>query len=172
MPSHNLASPHGLLSDQPFPAFPFRDSRWIGFVLNRDLYGAAGVPRDVFEAVTASLSNASGSTRLIFESGVVPLGDHGGFLSRELSGWDEYVSLVKSMDFCPDYYLTSLDRSVIFWFDPETVVVGGRPEVMHEVIDSLGGKNEIRERSAHDFGVTLRDPDSKIATYIQNLCGT
>ena len=164
------ASGYELLNDQPFPAFPFCDPSWIGFAFNRDLYGEAGVPKEVFESVLAE-TKTSGITRLTFEPGVTPLDESPPFPRRELSGWDEYMAFVKAIDFCPEYFLVATNRSLLFWFDPETVVVGGAHGVMAKAADHLGGMNKIMSRSANEFGVAVNDPKSDMATFIRNLGG-
>jgi len=45
-----------LLNGQPFPAFPFSDPDWLGFIFNRDLHNAAGVSTELFEAAATAAS--------------------------------------------------------------------------------------------------------------------
>ncbi|MGH8084025.1 MAG: hypothetical protein ACREPV_01940 [Lysobacter sp.] len=167
--TRNIASGcHELLNDQPFPAFPFSNPRWLGFIFNRDLYGVAGIPRDVFESVLASLK-VSGEARLIFVPAVTPLDGGPGFPVMELVDWQEYLAFLKGIDFCPEYYLVTADGSVLFWFDPDAVVVGGVPEVMRGAADHLGSVDKVMRRSADDFGVSVSDAASDVAAYIRNL---
>ena len=158
-----------LLNDAPFPDFPFKDPSWIGLVFNRDLHGISGLPYDVFEAILNSVK-ALGEDRLTFVPAVTPLsGSDKEFPSAEVADWHEYIRFLKSMDFCPEYYLVSDRGSVLFWFDPDTVVIGGVAEVIQSAARCLGGMDGLMVRSADAFGVSLGDSRSDVAVYIKNL---
>lgn len=159
-----------LLNGQPFPGFPFSDPNWLGFIFNRDLHNAAGVSRELFEALITP-ADASVAFEFTFVPALRPLEGVFDFPIAQLSDWEGYLNLIASLPFCPEYYLLRTDGAVILWFDPDAVVVGGTPDVMTSAASHLGGMEALTRQSAEEFGVSLSDANSEIATYIRNLAG-
>ena len=158
-----------LLNGSPFPEFPFRDGTWIGVVFNRDMHGIAGVPADVFQSVLDAMAEF-GEHLLTFVPAVDSLGgSDDAFPVTDLANWQQYLCFLKRIDFCPEYYLVSSRGTVLFWFDADAVVVGGRAEVIRCAVAHLGGMDGVLLRSTSDFGVSLGDAQSDVATYIGNL---
>ncbi|MGA6540358.1 MULTISPECIES: hypothetical protein [Stenotrophomonas] len=159
-----------LLSFSDFPGFPFKDKTWLGIFLNRDLYGAPGVPRAVFDSLVFGLG-LRGAMPLKFVPALTsPVGVEC-FPWTELSDWCDYVKFIDRIDFCPEYYLVSRDFSVLLWFDPEAVVVGGDASLISEVAQALGGMECLAQQSAREFGVELDDGRSDVAAFIREISG-
>lgn len=159
-----------LLSSSEFPGFPFRSKSWLGILLNRDLYGFPGVSQEIFDNLVSSLV-LRGAMPLSFVPALTsPVGGEC-FPSTELGGWCDYVEFIGRTDFCPEYYLVSNDLSLLLWFDPETVIVGGDAALISGVAESFGGMEYLAQQSARAFGVVLDDGTSDVAAFIRGISG-
>lgn len=81
-----------------------------------------------------------------------------------------YIDLLGCLGFFPEYYLVSADRSILLWFDSETVLVGGGAELINAIAGNCGSE-EMARFSAEEFGVTLDDQYSDVAAFIRRISG-
>lgn len=158
-----------VLSDQQFPAFPFKDKTWRGLFFNRDLHGLGGVPKSIFDALINQLE-ARGAMPLWFVPAVTVSSGEDVFPYADIDGWGRYVDLLGCLGFFPEYYLVPADRSILLWFDPETVLVGGGAELISAIAGNCGGE-ELARLSVKEFGVTLDDHCSDVAVFIKRISG-
>ncbi|MHC9011713.1 hypothetical protein ACYX79_08840 [Stenotrophomonas rhizophila] len=158
-----------LLSDRHFPAFPFKDETWRGLFLNRDLHGLGGMPKGIFDALITQLE-ARGAMPLWFVPAVTLRSGEDVFPYADIDGWGRYIDLLGCLGFFPEYYLVSADRSILLWFDSETVLVGGGAELINAIAGNCGSE-EMARLSAEEFGVTLDDQYSDVAAFIRRISG-
>ncbi len=59
---------------------------------------------------------------------------------------------------------------MLLWFDPETILVGGRAEFISAIAGNCGGE-ELTRLSVEEFGVTLDDKCSDVAAFIKIISG-
>jgi len=84
--------------------------------------------------------------------------------------WGRYVDLLGCLGFFPEYYLVAADRSILLWFDPETVLVGGGAEFISVIAGNCGGE-ELARISVEEFGVALDGKYSDVAAFIKRISG-
>jgi len=172
MSQHSIAVERDLIEQlfggQVYPAFPFKDEAWIGIFLNRDLHGLPGLPMVIFEALVSSLEGRE-EVPLTFVPALTAMDGTDSFPCVEVSDWRSYVTLLGRLDFCPEYYLRSAGFSVLLWFDPESVLIGGQADLVKIVAEEFGGMECLARRCADEFGVALEDSSSEVAAFIRSI---
>ncbi|WP_367346180.1 hypothetical protein [Stenotrophomonas bentonitica] len=157
-----------LFGDKAFPAFPFKNETWIGLLLNRDLHGLPGLPMVIFDALVSSLE-AREEMPFTFVPALTSMEGADAFPCIEVRDWRSYLALLGRLDFCPEYYLRSAGFSVLLWFDPESVLIGGDADLVQNVAEEFGGMECLARRCADEFGVALEDSSSEVAAFIRSI---
>lgn len=162
-----------LFSDEIFPGFPFRPSRWTAMAFDRDSQGGIRIPEAVWTCLVNTLRNST-KERFAFVASSHPL--RGGVVAERQQPF--VVALDPSSviahfndrtSYLPEFFMAGGSETWAIWGDSDITVIGGDPEIMSLVTSSIGSPEALVEFIARDFRLKQNAEDAEMWTYIRRL---
>src|SRR5690606_14459662 len=140
-----------------FPGFPFVQQTWEALAFSRDTAGNSRLPMAVWTCLLRQIANRT-RDRVAFITSPEPI--HEGLVAAQTQPFvvalDERGVLTHFSDmgvYLPEFFMAGASERWAIWGDSDLTVLGGEVNVIHPVIEALGGERAVVEAMLRDFGV-------------------